>query len=137
MDEGTRFLILSLDGGSFAIPISKLLEITMPRGLKKDVNLSAALFEGKYEFRGKWIPVLNAKKILKLSNTPGTAMLIVSIARGTIGIVVDAVTEIIDTDQAPVAVPRGVMNPSLQCYAGVIRHKGDLILLLNQDGLLQ
>lgn len=129
-------MILSLDGGSFAFPLAGLLEIAVPRGIQKDAKLTAA-FEGKYEFRGKWIPVLNAKKMLKLSGTPGTALLIVSSAKGTIGIVVDAVTEIIEADQAPVSLPRGVVNPSLGCYAGVIRHKGELILLLNQDGLLQ
>lgn len=129
-------MILSLDGGIFAFPIARLLEIAVPRGIQKDPKLTAA-FEGKYEYRGKWIPVLNAKKILKLSSDPGTALLIVNSTKGIVGITVDAVTEIIETDQTPAVVPRGMMNPSLRCYAGVLRHKGDLILLLNQDGLLQ
>ncbi len=129
-------MILSLDGGSYAISISRLLEITSPRGIQRDPNLTP-VFEGKCEFRGKWIPVLNAKKIFKLSGKPGNALLVINSAKGVLGILVDAVNEIIDTDQKPVSLPKGVMNPALRFFAGVIRHKGELILLFNEDGLLQ
>lgn len=136
MDEGTRFLILSLSGGSFAIPIARLLEITAARGIQKDDNLTP-VFEGKYEFRGKWIPVLNAKKILKLPANAGSSLLVVRSARGILGILVDAVREIIDTDQKPAPMPRGVINPAFRAYSGILRHKGELILLINEEGLLQ
>jgi chemotaxis signal transduction protein len=136
MDESRRFLILSLEGGSFALPIARLLEITMPRGIQKDSDL-AAVFEGKFEFRSTWIPVLNLKKIFQLLGRPGGVLLVVKGMKGIVGILVDAVTEIIDADQKPAPLPAGVMNPTLRHYAGVIRHKGELILLLNEDGLLQ
>ncbi len=135
MDEGTRFLILLLDGESYAISISRLLEITALRGLQKDPNLTE-MFEGKFEFRGKYIPVLNVKKIFKLGGKPGTALLVIKGAKGVVGLLVDEVTEIIDSGQKPVAVPRGVLNPSLLYYGGILRHKNSLILLLNEDGLL-
>ena len=135
MDEGTRFLILSLEGERYSIPITRLLEITVPRGIQRDANLTE-VFEGKFEFRGKWIPVLNIKKIFRLTGKPGTALLVIKGAKGILGILVDAVTEIIDTDQKPVPVPKGVMNPSLGYYGGIIRSKDGLILLLNEDGLL-
>lgn len=136
MDESTRFLILSLDGESFALPIAKLVEITVPRGLQTDDKLTS-IFEGKFEFRGKWIPVLNIKKILKLSTTPGSVLLVMNGVKGVLGLLVDGVVEIIDTDQKPAALPYGVMNPSQKYYSGIIRHKGQLILTLNEDGLLQ
>ena len=65
MSEGTRYLILSLQGEGYAFPISRLLEITMPRNIQQDKSLSEA-FEGKCEFRGKFVPVLNLKKIFNL-----------------------------------------------------------------------
>ncbi len=136
MDEGTRFLILSLDGGSYAVPITRLLEITTPRGLQKDAKLTE-VFEGKIEFRGKLIPVLNVKKVFKLGgDKPGDALLIIRGAKGILGVLVDAVTEIIDTEQKPVPMPKGVMNPTLHYYDGILRHKNGLIILLNEDGLL-
>ncbi len=135
MDEGTRFLILSLEGESYAFPITRLLEISIPRDIRKDANLTE-MFEGKFEFRGKWIPVVNVKKLFKLPGKPGTALLIVKGAKGVLGMLVDAVTEIIDTMQKPVPMPRGVMNPTLHYFGGIIRHRDDLILLLNEDGLL-
>jgi len=136
MDEGTRFLLLSLEGESYAIPITRLLEITAPHGIQRDAKLTEA-FEGKIEFRGKWIPVLNIKKIFKLPGGKGTALLVVKGSRGLLGLLVDAVTEIIDTEQKPVPLPKGVMNPTLQYYGGVLRHKDGLILVLNEDGLLR
>jgi len=135
MDVGTRFLILSLEGESYAVPITRLLEITVPRGIQRDAKLTE-VFEGKIEFRGKWIPVVNVKKIFKLGGKPGAALLVIKGAKGLLGLLVDAVTEIIDTEQKPVPLPKGVMNPTLNYYAGILRHKEGLILLLNEDGLL-
>jgi len=135
MDERTRFLILSLEGETYAVPISRLLEITVPRNIQKDPNLTE-LFEGKFEFRGKLIPVLNIKKVLKLPGSIGTTLLVVKSGKGTLGVLVDAVTEILDTDQKPVPMPKGVINPSMQYYSGILRHKDNLVLLLNGDGLL-
>jgi purine-binding chemotaxis protein CheW len=135
MDKGTRFLIVSLEGESYAMPIARLLEIAVPRAIKKDANLTE-VFEGKFEFRGKWIPVLNIKKILRLPAKPGTALLVINSAKGVLGMLVDAVTEIIDTAQKPAPVPKGVMNPTLQYFGGILRYRDDLILLLNEDGLL-
>jgi purine-binding chemotaxis protein CheW len=135
MDDRTRFLILSLGGESYALPIARLLEITVPRALQKDPNLTE-IFEGKFEFRGKMIPVLNIKKIFKLAGALGETLLVVKSVKGTVGLLVDAVTEILDTEQKPVGVPKGVMNPSLQYFNGILRHKENIVLLLNEDGLL-
>jgi purine-binding chemotaxis protein CheW len=135
MNEGTRFLIVSLGGESYAMPITRLLEITVPQAIKKDANLTE-VFEGKVEFRGKWIPVLNLKKIFRIPGKPGTTLLAVNSAKGVLGMLVDAVTEIIDTPQKPVPVPKGVMNPTLQYFDGILRYREDLILLLNEDELL-
>lgn len=135
MNEGTRFLILSLEGENYAIPITRLLEITVPRNMQKDSNLTA-VFEGKFEYRGKLIPVLNIKKVFKLPGAPGMTLLVVKSSKGTLGILVDAVMEILDTEQKPVLMPKGVVNPSLRYYSGILRHKETLVLLLNEDGLL-
>ncbi len=135
MNEGTRFLIVSLGGESYAMPITRLLEIAVPQAIRKDANLTE-VFEGKFEFRGKWIPVLNIKKIFRIPGKPGTSLLVVKSAKGVLGMLVDAVMEIIDTAQKPVPVPKGVMNPTLRYFDGILRYRDDLILLLNEDGLL-
>jgi purine-binding chemotaxis protein CheW len=135
MPEGTRYLILSLQGEGYAIPISRLLEIAAPRDIQQDKSLSE-LFEGKCEFRGRFVPVLNLKKILNLPGGKGTALLMVQSAKGTMGLLVDEVTEILDTAQKPAPVPVGVLNPSLRYYSGILRHRDNLVLLLNEDGLL-
>jgi chemotaxis signal transduction protein len=135
MDAGTRFLILLLDGESYAIPIARLLEITVARAIQRDPSLSE-VFEGKVDFRGAWIPVLNIKKIFKLPGVTGTTLLVVKSGKSVLGILVDAVADILDTEQKPVPLPKGVINPGLRYYKGILRHKEKLVLLLNQDGLL-
>ncbi len=117
------------------MPISRMLEITIPRDIRKDENPTGA-FEGSFEFRGKKVPVLNVKKIFKLPGAPGASLLVVKTAAGIIGMLVDAVTEIIDTAQKPAPMPRGVMSPTVNYFGGILRYRDELVLLLNEDGLL-
>ena len=135
MDDKTRFLIVTLEGESFAIPITSLLEITVPRNIQKDQKLSE-IFEGKLDYRGKMIPVVNLKKVLKLPGNPGGALIVVKSSKGVLGLLVDSAKELLETAQKPVPMPRGVLNPSLNYYAGILRNREDLVILLNEDGLL-
>jgi chemotaxis signal transduction protein len=135
MDDKTRFLIVSIEGESFAIPITSLLEITVPRNIQKDQKLSE-IFEGKLEYRGKMIPVVNLKKVLKLPGNPGGGLIVVKSSKGILGLLVDTAKELLETSQKPVPLPRGVMNLSLNLYAGILRNREDLVILLNEDGLL-
>jgi chemotaxis signal transduction protein len=135
MDLTTRYLILSLAGESFAIPITSLLEITVPRNIEKDAKLTE-IFEGKFDYRGKMIPVVNLKKILKIPGNAGGSLIIMKSSKGILGLLVDTAKELLDSPQAPSPVPRGVVNPSMNYYAGVLRNREDLVLLLNGDGLL-
>lgn len=135
MDERTRFLILSLDGEAYAVPLARLLEITVSQGIQRDAGLTE-LFEGKYEYRGRWIPVLSLKKLLMRPGGAGAALLVVQTVKGVIGLLADAVLEIMETDQRPTPMPAGVLNPSVRYCSGIFRHKDSLVLLLNEDGLL-
>jgi chemotaxis signal transduction protein len=92
--------------------------------------------KGKTDFRGKMVPVINLRKIFKMPLQGGTALLILKSAKGNLGILVDAVSEIITTDQAPAPLPAGLMNPGIKYYRGILRHGDRLALLLNEDGLI-
>jgi chemotaxis signal transduction protein len=135
MADEKRYLILSMDGNGYAVPITGIVEITAPHDIERDGGLTEA-FEGKFEFRDRRIPVLNLKKVLRLGGTGGTSLLVVRTAKGTIGMLVDAVTEIADIPGEPVPVPRGVLEPTLPYFRGILRHKNELVLLLNEDGLV-
>lgn len=135
MDEDKRFLILSLDGESYAISITRLVEISAPHQIQKDKSLSD-IFEGKTDFRGKMVPVINLRKIFRMPLQGGSALLILKTAKGNLGILVDSVSEIITTEQAPAPLPAGLMNPSIKYYRGILHHGERLALLLNEDGLL-
>jgi purine-binding chemotaxis protein CheW len=134
MAEDKRFLIISLEGENYAIPITRLLEIMVSRNIQKDPK-QTGFFEGKVDFRGTLIPVLNIKKHLKISGHAGTALLVVQGEKGTFGILVDTVLDILDVEQRPIPLPKGTVDPGLQCYSGILRYKEKLALLLNEDGL--
>jgi chemotaxis signal transduction protein len=129
-----RFLIAALDGENYAVPITRVLEIMAARNIQKDAK-QTGFFEGKIDYRGVLIPVLNSKKALKLSGPMGTTLLVVKGKKGTIGILVDAVMDILDAEQKPFPLPQGLLDPSVQCYRGIMRYKDQLALLLNEDGL--
>lgn len=135
MEDKTRFLIVTIEGESFAIPIASLLEITVPRNIQKDQKLSE-IFEGKLDYRGKMIPVVNLKKVLKLPGNPGGGLIVVKSSKGVLGLLVDTAKELLETTQKPAPMPRGVLNPSLNYYAGILRNREELVVLLNEDGLL-
>lgn len=135
MDEDKRFLILSLHGESYAISITRLVEIAASRQIHKDRNLTE-IFEGKVDHRGKMVPVLNLRRIFKLPGGAGGALLIIKSAKGILGILVDAVSEIVAAERDPIPMPEGIINPSIRYYRGILRHRDDLVLLLNEDGLL-
>lgn len=135
MDDKIRFLIVLIEGESFAVPITSLLEITVPKNIQKDQKLSE-IFEGKIDYRGKMIPVVNLKKVLKLPGNPGGGLIVVKSSKGVLGLLVDTAKELLETSQKPIPMPRGVLNPSLNYYAGILRNREDLVVLLNEDGLL-
>ncbi len=136
MDDGKRFLILSLRGEGYAVPITKILKITTPRGIQKDAKLSD-IFEGEIEYQGKWIPVVSLKKVFKISEKPGDTLLVVRGSKGDLGILVDNVIEILDTEQDLAPMPSGVIDRGIPYYRGILRYKENLVPVLNEDGLLQ
>ena len=93
------------------------------------------MFEGKVQFRGTLIPVLNVKKIFKLTGALGETLLVIKNVKGMVGLLVDAVTEILNTEQKPIVMPKGVINPRFQYFNGILRHKENLVLCLTQTGL--
>lgn len=135
MEETSRFLIMTLADETFAIPITSLLEITTPRNIQRDPNLSE-IFEGKYEYRGRMIPVVNLRKVLKMPGNAGASLIVTRCAKGIIGLLVDGAKELLDTREKPQPLPAGVVNPGLNYYAGVLRSGDELVLLLNEDGLV-
>lgn len=135
MDDEKRFLILSSGGEFYAIPIARLVEISAPRQILRDPNLSG-LFEGKVDYRGKMTPVVNLRKALQMPDQRGGALLFLRGAKGVTGLLVDGVTEIATLDQSPAPMPPGVINPGIRTYRGVLRYHDALALLLDEDVLL-
>ena len=130
-----RFLILSLAGETFAITIESLIEIAVPRVITKEPNLSE-IFEGKVEYRGGEIPVVNLKKVLKMPGDPGRSLIVVKSTKGVLGLLVDAANELLESSQQPVQLPPGLLESKHNYYAGILRNREDLVLLLNENRLL-
>lgn len=135
MGQGPRLLIFSIEGDDYAISTERLVEITVSGLVLNDETLTAN-FEGKMEFRDRILPVLNLKKVFKVQGKPGKVLLVLKTAKGEVGLLVDAVTEFLNTEKQVRPIPQGVMNPTLPYFTGILKHKGSILLLLNEDGLL-
>ncbi len=126
---------MSLEGASYAIPITTLLEITVPRDIRKDQRLTE-IFEGTFEYRGTSIPVVNLKKVLQIPGKPGSGLIVMKSSKGLLGILVDGASELLETRERPAAIPKGVLSGGMNYYAGILKNRDDLVLLLNEEGLL-
>ena len=67
-----------------------------------------------------------------LVGNAGKNLLVVKTIKGVLGVLVDDVMEILDTDLTPAPMPQGVVNPGLRYYSGVLRYKEELVLLLKK-----
>jgi chemotaxis signal transduction protein len=135
MDEQNRFLVVSLEKEHFALPLANLIEITVPRAVHKDPQLSP-LFAGAMEYRGSRIPVADLKKLLKLPGRPGASLVVMKSPAGMRGFLVDTALELVTAAESPAPLPRGLISGSHRAYAGIFRGRDGLVLLLDVDGLL-
>jgi hypothetical protein len=49
---------------------------------------------------------------------------------------VDAAKEILESAQKPAQLPKGIMDPHQTYYAGILRNREELVLILNENSLL-
>jgi len=133
-----QLIIFRLGAEEYTVPIESVQEIIMPMNTTHIPNTPAFL-EGVINLRDHIIPVIDGRKRFDLpvnNNLTDTRIIVLDLENHTVGLVVDAVSEVIhmNTDSIePPPVDIGEDNDFLQ---GVGKHEDRLLILINPQKFL-
>ncbi len=129
-------VIFVLGAESYGIDIFRVNEIIRMREITSLPRVENHI-RGLVNLRGKTIPVIALGTRLGLSEVPdteSTRIIVVDSEHGNVGIVVDAVREVVTLDPACIdATPSIVQELSAEFVRGVAKHETGLITLLELD----
>ena len=134
-----QLVIFELAGERYGVDIAgvqsiiKLQEITT-------VPFAPSFVEGVTNLRGVVLPVVDLRKrfgLPAIEKAPGTRIVIVNIGPLTVGMIVDAVAEVLRVQEAAIEPPSPlVMTANSGFITGIARMDKQLIILLDLDKVL-
>ncbi len=130
-----QLVVFKLGTEEYAVSISLVKEIIQYDGSTKLPN-DLEYMEGVINLRGKVIPVIDlaAKFQLTIEKSLDKKALIIETAGKNIGLVVDAVTEVIRLDDSAIEATTGIMN-SNKFIKGIGKVDQRLLIILDLDQL--
>jgi purine-binding chemotaxis protein CheW len=136
--EASRFLIFSLCGEEYAVPLLKVKEVialteTTP------VPYSPPHFKGIMNLRGQVISVIDLRAKLKMPKADGsqeTAIIILDLSPLSLGVIVDSVESVLAVAKDEIQPPPDVGGANTNYIRGVTRKDKKLILLLDIEKTL-
>ena len=105
--EGGRYLTFMLRDEFYGVPISKVREINQITEITP-VPKTPKFVEGVVNLRGKILPVVNLRQKLgfeKVAYNRETCIIVIEAQMGHVGVVVDAVREVVDLKEDQIEVP--------------------------------
>lgn len=103
------------------------------------VPFASDFIKGVINLRGSVLPVIDLKKRLGLQDTPytdSTRIVIVKIDDISVGMLVDAVSEVITLDAAHIDTSKAVDNESSRFITGIGKSDDRLIIMLNLNEII-
>lgn len=136
--EASRFLIFSLCGEQYAVPLLKVKEVialidTTP------VPYSPSYFTGIMNLRGQVISVIDLRLKLKMpkgERVAETAIIILDLSPLSLGIIVDSVESVMSVANSEIQPPPEVGGSNTAYIQGVANKDKKLILLLDLERAL-
>lgn len=129
----SQFVVFALGGAEYALPIEKVQEVIRYQQ-PRSVTAEEPWITGVISLRGKIIPVCDLS--LRLGQQPNrredAKIVIVDATRGTAGIIVDEVDEVLTADSNEVDEPPAAAASSIEAIAKVDER---LILVLDAEQL--
>ncbi len=145
--EQTQFLCFALAGEAYGIPILKVREIQASASITR-IPKAPSYMPGVINLRGAIVPIIDLRVRFALGAPPEggrPVMVIVEVEGRTLGMRVDAVSEVVDLDPAKIQPPPewgGDMALDREFISGLTslpaHAEGDesMLILLNLDRLL-
>jgi purine-binding chemotaxis protein CheW len=134
-----QLVVFDLASEHYGVDISDVREIMRMQNITK---VPGAMFyvEGVINLRGKVLPVLDLRKRLGLKvaeQTEESRIVVVDIADGEVGVIVDAVTEVLRVQNAAIEPPSSMVAQGNSDYLrGIAKLTDRLIILLDLNKLL-
>lgn len=134
-----KIVVLRLAGESFGVEITSVREIGVMQEITP-VPKTPPFVEGIINLRGSVIPIIDLRARLALPRKvpdKDTRIIIAEMERFTVGMVVDAVTEVLTINREMVEEPSPVIaNMDTAFMAGVAKLDQRLIILLDLERVL-
>ena len=139
MDEGRQVVAFKLRDEEYGVSILNVQEIRNLTDITR-VPFSADFIQGVINLRGSVLPVIDLKKRLGLAETPytdDTRIVTVNIDDLHVGMLVDAVTEVLTIDSKPVDTKKAINDKSGSRFlSGIGNVDGRLIIMLNLEEII-
>lgn len=133
-----QLVVFNLGQEEYGLPITKVQEINRLAPITK-LPQAPSFMEGVINLRGRVIPVIDLRKRFQLTigdYTDDTRVIIVEVSGQTVGIIVDAVTEVIRLSSSSIEPPPPAFILDAQYIHGVGKFDDRLLILLDMDKIL-
>lgn len=133
-----QLVVFRLAKEEYGLPITKVQEINRLVPITK-LPQTPSFMEGIINLRGRIIPVIDLRKRFSLAiseHNDDTRIIIVEVSGQTVGIIVDAVTEVVRLPAASVEPPPPTFILDARYIYGVGKIDGRLLILLEIDNIL-
>jgi len=135
----TQLVVFDLASENYGFDISDVREIMRMQNITK-VPGAAYYVEGVINLRGKVLPVLDLRKRLGLKvaeQTEESRIVVVDVAEGEVGFIVDAVTQVLRVPNSAIDTPSSmVIQGNADYLKGIAKLSDRLIILIDLTKLL-
>lgn len=135
----TQLVVFDLASEFYGVDISAVREIIRMQSVTR-VPGAPAFVEGVINLRGRVVPVVDLRKRLDLSlaeQTQESRIVVVDIGGRDVGVIVDAVTEVLRVPLSVIDPPSSMITNSDSDYLkGIAKLESKLIILLDLDKVL-
>ncbi|MDF2631395.1 MAG: cheW3 [Symbiobacteriaceae bacterium] len=139
-EQITQLVVFQLGHELYGADISVVREVSPVQRVTK-VPRTPKYIEGVTNLRGRVIPVVDLRRRLGLpvsSNTKSTRIAVAELEGGQVGMIVDAVLEVLRVPQSSIEPPSQLLSKiDAEYVTGVAKMDGRLIILLDLARVLQ
>ena len=138
-NEGTQVVAFKLRNEEYGVSILSVQEIRNLTDITR-VPFSADFIKGVINLRGSVLPVIDLKQRLGIADTPyteNTRIVTVNVDDLHVGMLVDAVTEVLTIDKKPIDSKKAINNrENTHFLSGIGNVNGRLIIMLNLEEII-
>ena len=138
-DLNSRYLTFFIDGAVYGIALAHVIEIINIQDITQVPNIPSHI-KGIINLRGKVIPVLDARaKMYKPEREydEKTCIIVITIHDMHVGLIVDSVSEVINSESNQLAPPPKIGSEEAQFLSSIIEQDNKVILNVNIEKFFQ